>query len=106
MLGLEMFDSYALPCAEQPNDGNNKPLVLKPEGAQQITLNTPFDCIAYMATLAPENLSLKSMKIMFSEVVIKNTLKVTNNNKSETARRLSIDYKTLLLKIKNFTTEE
>ena len=89
-----------------PNDGNNKPLVLKPEGAQQITLNTPFDCIAYMATLAPENLSLKSMKIMFSEVVIKNTLKVTNNNKSETARRLSIDYKTLLLKIKNFTTEE
>jgi two-component system nitrogen regulation response regulator GlnG len=89
-----------------PNDGNNKPLVLKPEGAQQIPLNTPFDCIAYMATLAPENLSLKSMKIMFSEVVIKNTLKVTNNNKSETARRLSIDYKTLLLKIKNFTTEE
>jgi DNA-binding NtrC family response regulator len=89
-----------------PADGNNKKLALKQDGAQQITLNTPADCIAYMATLAPENLSLKSMKIMFSEEVIKNTLKVTNNNKSETARRLSIDYKTLLLKIKSFTTEE
>ena len=89
-----------------PTDGNNKQLPLKQDGAQQITLNTPSDCIAYMATLAPENLSLKSMNIMFSEVVIKNTLKATNNNKSETARRLSIDYKTLLLKIKNFTSEE
>jgi DNA-binding NtrC family response regulator len=89
-----------------PADGHNKELVLKQDGVQQITLNTPSDCIAHMATLAPENLSLKSMNIMFSEVVIKNILKVTNNNKSETARRLSIDYKTLLLKIKNFTTEE
>nr|WP_297347143.1 sigma-54 dependent transcriptional regulator [uncultured Glaciecola sp.] len=89
-----------------PADGNNNELVLKQDGVQQITLNTASDCIAYMATLAPENLSLKSMKIMFSEEVIKNTLKVTNNNKSETARRLSIDYKTLLLKIKSFTTEE
>ena len=89
-----------------PDDGNNKNLTLEQDGVHQATINTPFDWIAYMATLAPENISLKSMKNKFSEEVIKNTLRVTNNNKSETARRLSIDYKTLLLKIKDFTSEE
>ena len=88
-----------------PANDSNKKLALKQDDAQGIVLDTAFDCIAHMATLAPENQSLKSMKIIFSEVVIKNTLKATNNNKAETARRLSIDYKTLLLKIKNFTTE-
>ena len=89
-----------------PDDGNNKNLTLEQDGVHQATINTPFDWIAYMATLAPENISLKSMKNKFSEEVIKNTLRVTNNNKSETARRLSIDYKTPLLKIKDFTSEE
>ena len=89
-----------------PEENNSKKLALKQDDEHQLTLNTPFDWIAYMATLAPENLSLKNMKIMFSEEVIKNTLKITNNNKSETARRLSINYKTLLLKIKHFTTED
>ena len=37
-----------------PNDGNNKPLVLKPEGAQQITLNTPLIVLPIWLPLRPK----------------------------------------------------
>ncbi len=71
---------------------------------------SPSAANGYLDFLEPLNLQGKSLKEIkqlntdyLDRVIISNMLKQTEGNKAETARRLQIDYKTLLTKIKRFS---
>ena len=61
------------------------------------------DCLECLESKLLEGMTLKEMEIFVSNTIIKKMMIRTDNNKSETSRRLSIDYKTLLSKIKKFS---
>jgi DNA-binding NtrC family response regulator len=61
------------------------------------------DCLQCLESKLLEGKTLKEMEVFVSNTIIKKMMIRTDNNKSETSRRLSIDYKTLLSKIKKFS---
>ena len=82
----------------------NEQLIIQQDDAQKMARKfTIRECSSCMENNLPKDSSLREMERYLSDSVIKKMLIITNNNKLEVSRRLSVDYKTLLLKIKNFT---